>query len=760
MPDIDVDFCMRGRDRVIRYVAERYDGEGDEGRRVAQIITFGKLQARAVVRDVGRVLGMPYGEVDRLAKLIPETLGVTLDQALSQSAELRARVDSDGRVKQLFDFARRLEGLTRHASTHAAGVVIANQPLIELVPLYKDPRSGQVMTQWDMRCIEKVGLIKFDFLGLKTLTVIADAERQIRERRDSAFDIQRIPLDDPQTYDLLCRGDTEGVFQVESPGMTELTVKLKPRTFKELIPIVALYRPGPLGSGMVEDYINRKHGLTRVEYLLPELEELTAETLGVIVYQDQVLQIANRLAGYSLGEADLLRRAMGKKKPAEMEQQRERFIAGCNERQVDPKKAEQVFNLMAEFAGYGFAKSHATAYALITCQTAYLRANHPREFLAALLTNESSNHKKLARYIAHARERSISVLPPCVTESSRDFTVVEEGVRFGLAGVKNLGEGAIEAICEARSAEEGSFGGLFDFARRVDGRRVNRRALESLIKCGALDSLHANRAAAWSSLDTVLESGASAQRDREVGQESLFGPATREGAIEPPLRKVAEWTERERLAGEKEVLGFYVTGHPLDSVAQELARYAEVTATTVEGRDGREVRAGGLITGLRETRTRRGDLMSFGTLEDLEGGFDLVIFAEPYARLGRLLKEAVSGDGIGAPIPLIVCGTLEVGETPKLLVRDAFKLEEAEQRLSVQLRVRVRAEEATADRLTALRSVLESSPGDCSVFLHLAIPGESETILAVSDRQGVRPEPQLLRDVDALFGRPVAELSL
>ncbi len=760
MPDIDVDFCMRGRDQVIRYVAERYDGEGDDGKRVAQIITFGKLQARAAVRDVGRVLGMPYGEVDRLAKLIPETLGISLEQALAQSPELRARIDSDGRVKQLFEFARRLEGLTRHASTHAAGVVIANQPLIELVPLYRDPRSGDVITQWDMRCVEKVGLIKFDFLGLKTLTVIADAEREIRQRRDPDFDVERIPLDDSRTYELLSRGDTEGVFQVESSGMTELTVKLKPQSFKELIPIVALYRPGPLGSGMVEDYISRKHGLTRVEYLLPELEELTAETLGVIVYQDQVLHIANRLAGYSLGEADLLRRAMGKKNFSEMERQRERFIAGCKERDIDPKKAEEVFNLMAEFAGYGFAKSHATAYALITYQTAYLKANHPREYLAALLTNESGNHKKLARYIAHAREQSIPVLPPCVNQSSRDFTVVEEGVRFGLSGVKNVGEGAIEAICGARSSDEGAFKGLFDFSRRVDGRRVNRRALESLIKCGALDSLHPNRAAAWSSLDSLLESGASAQRDREVGQESLFAAATRETAADPPLREVPEWTERERLAGEKEVLGFYVTGHPLDAVAPALAHYTEVTASTLEGRDGREVRAGGLITALRETRTRRGDLMSFGTLEDLEGAFDLVIFAEPYARLSRLFKDAVSGDGAGAPIPLIVSGTLEVGETPKLLVRDAFKLEEAKERLSVHLRVRVSADEATPDRLTALRAVLASNPGDCSVFLHLAIPGESETVLALSNQRGVRPEPQLLSDLDALFGRPVTELSL
>jgi len=523
MPDIDVDFCVKGRDQVIRYVQEKYDDEGDDGRKVAQIITFGKLQAKAAIRDVGRVLGMPYGDVDRIAKLVPETLGISLGDAIEQSPELRARMDSDGQVAKLIETAQRLEGLTRHASTHAAGVVIGTRPLIETVPLYRDPRSGAVVTQFDMRCIEKLGLIKFDFLGLKTLTTIADAERQIRNTTNPDFRIDDISLEDPKAYDLLCDGNTEGVFQVESQGMTDLVVKLHPRSFKELIPIVALYRPGPLGSGMVEDYINRKNGLTKVEYLLPELEELTAETLGVIVYQDQVLQIANRLAGYSLGEADVLRRAMGKKKPAEMEKQRARFVDGAVERGIERHMAQEVFKLMAEFAGYGFAKSHSTAYALITYQTAYLKANHPREFIAALLTTESGNHDKLARYIGHCRQLGVSVLPPDVNESARDFTVVEEGVRFGLAGIKNVGGGAIDSILTAREGEDGPYRDLFDFAARIDGRRVNRRVVESLVKCGAFDSLHPDRSAVWSGLDVALEAGAAEQRDREIGQESLFG---------------------------------------------------------------------------------------------------------------------------------------------------------------------------------------------------------------------------------------------
>ena len=758
MPDIDVDFCIRGRDRVIDYVAKKYDDPGDDGRRVAQIITFGKLQARAAIRDVGRVLGMPYGDVDRIAKLVPETLGITLDDALAQSPELRARAEADGQVAKLLQVARRLEGLTRHASTHAAGVVIGSRPLIELVPLYRDPKSGDVVTQYDWKCIEKVGLIKFDFLGLKTLTVVHDAERLIRDGGHAGFAVDTIPLDDEATYELLARGDTDGVFQVESPGMTDLVVKLKPRAFKELIPLVALYRPGPLGSGMVDDFVSRRHGVTKVEYLVPELEELLAETLGVIVYQDQVLQIANRLAGFSLGEADLLRRAMGKKNPIEMEKQRERFVSGCRERKIPEKKAEEIFRLMAEFAGYGFPKAHSTAYALITYQTAYLKANHPREFLAALMSADTGNHEKLARYIAHAREQKIDVLPPDVNESARDFTVVPGGIRFGLAGVKNVGEGAIEAIVEVRG--EKPFRGLYDFALRSDSKRVNRRVVESLVKCGAFDSLHSNRAAVWAGIDRALELGSSVQRDRELGQGSLFGGAADAAPAEPALPDVAAWTDRERLGHEREVLGFYVTGHPLGAYAAQLQRYADTTGAATEGKVGREVRVGGLVTALRELRTRKGDLMAFGTLEDLEGAFDLTVFPEPFARLGSVLKSCIAEAEAGRPVPILVTGTLEAGDTPKLLVRDVITLAEAEEKLASKLRLRVLAAEATADRLTALRRVLKSHPGDCAVAVHVTIPGESETVLELGEDDGVRPVADLLRDVDALFGRPVAEVSL
>jgi DNA polymerase-3 subunit alpha len=626
------------------------------------------------------------------------------------------------------------------------------------VPLYRDPKSGDVMTQYDYKCVEKVGLIKFDFLGLKTLTVVHDAERLIREGGRPDFSVETIPLDDAPTYELLARGDTDGVFQVESSGMTDLVLKLKPQRFKELIPLVALYRPGPLGSGMVDDFVSRRHGLTKVEYLVPELKQVLAETLGVIVYQDQVLQIANRLAGFSLGEADLLRRAMGKKNSLEMEQQRERFVSGCREQKIPEKKAEEIFRLMAEFAGYGFPKAHATAYALITYQTAYLKANHPREFLAALMSADTGNHDKLARYVAHAREQKIDVLPPDVNESSRDFTVVVGGIRFGLAGVKNVGEGAIEAIVEVR--REQRFESLFDFASRIDAKRVNRRVVESLAKCGAFDSLHPSRAAVWAALEGALDAGASAQRDRERGQGSLFGGAATAVSSEPALPAVAPWTDRERLVHEREVLGFYVTGHPLGAFAAQLRRFADTTGATTEGKDGREVRVGGLVTALRELRTRKGDLMAFGTLEDLEGAFDLTIFPEPYARLGPILKTCVANAETGDPTPILVTGGLEAGDTPKLLVRDVITLAQAEEKLASKLRLRVMASEATRDRLTALRGVLEGYPGECSVTLHLTIPGESETVLALCAPGGVRPVADLLRDLDALFGRPVTDLSL
>jgi DNA polymerase-3 subunit alpha len=773
MPDIDVDFCMRGREQVIRYVADKYDGavpEGDslEGRydqmKVAQIVTFGTLQAKAAIRDVGRVLGMSYGEVDRIAKLVPEVLGIKIEDAIAQSPELRTAMDTDGQVKRLLATARKLEGITRHASKHAAGVVVGTRPLIEMVPLYKDPKSGDVMTQYNMNCVEQIGLIKFDFLGLKTLTLMADAERMIRRKPGfEDFDVNAIPIDDPSTYDLLCRGDTAGVFQVESSGMTDLVLKLKPTNFREIIPLVALFRPGPLQSGMVDDYVARKRGTTKIEYLHPTIADLTEETLGVIVYQDQVLQIAQKMAGYSLGEADLLRRAMGKKKAQVMQEQRERFVSGSVENGIEGREAGRVFDLIVEFAGYGFPKAHSTAYAYVTYQTAYLKSNHPSEFLASVLTIESANHDRLSRYIAHVREKGIEILPPDVNESDQDFGVVGGAIRFGFAGIKNVGAGAIQVILEARRSG-GPFKSLFDFADRVDARKVNRRVVEALVQCGAFDSLHAARASVWASIDGALERAASMQRDRAVGQESLFGGLADGGGLDvPKLVETADWGERERLGFEKELLGFYVTGHPLSSVAPLLARFTDTTALDVAGKANREIRVGGLLTTLREAPTKRGRRMGFGTLEDLEGSFELVIFSAPFemhVALLRLARDEIGADGQRGPIPLIVHGTLEGEDPPKIIVRDVTRLDQAEQKLSASLRVRVKSPDVTRDRLIALKRLLGSHLGDCGVYLHITIPGESETVLGVGGIRGVTPSSELCREVDRLFGRRVTERAL
>ena len=636
MPDIDVDFCMRGREQVIRYVAEKYDGEVPEwdpesGRneldgkydamKVAQIVTFGTLQAKAAIRDVGRVLGMSFGDVDRIAKLIPDVLGISLTDSIAQSPELRALMDSDGQVRRLIETATNLEGLTRHASKHAAGVVIGTQPLIDMVPLYKDPKSGDVMTQYNMVCVEQVGLIKFDFLGLKTLTLMADAERMIRRKSGHEdFDVNAIPMDDEETYDMLCRGDTEGVFQVESSGMTDLVLKLKPRTFREIIPLVALYRPGPLQSGMVDDYVGRKSGTTRVEYLHPTIVDLTEETLGVIVYQDQVLQIAQKMAGYSLGEADLLRRAMGKKKPEVMQEQRKRFVDGSIENGIDGAEAGHVFDLIVEFAGYGFPKAHSTAYAYITYQTAYLKANHPAEYLASVLTIESVNHDRLSRYIAHVREKGIDILPPDVNESDKDFGVVDGAIRFGFSGIKNVGAGAIDAILAARE-EDGPFESLFDFRRprrREEGQSTRRRSAREM-RCLRVDA---------------RESFVRLGIDRQCARAGRVPTARPRGRAGEPFRRARRGRRHRRgQARQRGRLGRARAAEPREGTARLLrdrssARQRRTDSRPIHRHHGARDRgqavlarsgSGGLLTGLRETRTKRGQRMGFGQLEDLDG---------------------------------------------------------------------------------------------------------------------------------------------
>ncbi len=749
MPDIDMDFCMNRRSEVVRYVEQKYNGAGPDERRVAGIVTFGTMQPKAAIRDVGRVLGVPYADVDRVAKLVPATLGITLDEALQSSREMRELVERDPKTKEMVELARALEGQIRNPGKHAAGIVISRRPLLEVAPLYRDPRTGDVLTQFDYRAAERTGLVKFDLLGLKTLTILHDAVRRIRASIDAGFSLEAAALDDAPSFDLLCAGDTEAVFQVgQSGGMTDLVMKTRPRHFRDLIPLVALYRPGPLQSGMVDDYVNRRSGRTRVEYLLPALEEALAETYGVIVYQDQVLQIANRLASFTLGEGDLLRRAMGKKIPEEMEAQRARFIAGC-ERNGHPRgKAEQLFEIIAQFAGYGFPKAHAAAYAVITFQTAYLKAHHPGQFLAATMTAEWREHDKLQRYIRDAGSRGIRMQPPCVNASAADFDVDPDGkaIRFGLAGIKNVGEGAVEAIVEAR-AQGGPFESLRDFCARVDARRVNRRVVESLVRCGAFDFAGRTRAELWEGLDAAFERGAALARDRAAGQASLFGGATSE--LERLPREVPEWPSAQRLAGEKEMLGFYVTGHPLQAHADALERFAETSIAELgERHKGRTVRLVGILSELVTRKTRGGNLMAKALLEDLTGTLEVVIFPAVFDKFAELLR---TGE------PLLVRGQVQLEtERPELQLDDAVPLAQAWSAAVRQLRLRIRAPLLDRERLQGLRRLLDLAPGSVPVSLCVELAEGAEARLDLV-RHRVAVTQSWVAEIEALFGARVVE---
>ncbi|HQG13398.1 MAG TPA: DNA polymerase III subunit alpha [bacterium] len=744
MPDVDIDFCMRRRDEVISYVSKKYGN-------VSQIITFGTMKARAVVRDVGRVMGIPYGDVDRIAKLIPATLGMTLADAIKIEPKLKEIAKKQDEIARLLEVAKVLEGFPRHASTHAAGVVISDRPLSELVPLYKGQKD-EIVTKFDMKCVEKVGLIKFDFLGLKTLTVIDDCVKLIEKGSGEKIDIESISLNDPLVYKKLSQGDTAGIFQLESSGMTDLVMKLKPGAFSEIVALVALFRPGPLGSGMVDDFINRKHGRTPIKYELPQLEEILKETYGVIVYQEQVMRIANVLANYSLGEADLLRRAMGKKKPEEMAKQHERFVKGALENKVPEAKAERLFELMAKFAEYGFNKSHSAAYALVAYQTAYLKFHHPTEFMAALLTAEKDNTDKVLFYINDCKTAGIRMLPPDVNESMMDFSVVGDGtIRFGLGAVKNVGEGAIENIVSARN-DGGVFRTLFDFCDRIDSRRVNKRVIESLIKCGAFDFTKAPRAALLASLDTAMEMAASRQRDRISGQARLFDLlGSSDGfSSDPKLPDVSEWGERQLLAYEKESLGFYITGHPLAQYEELLSQYANTdTVELASCNDKQEVKLGGVVSKLREITTKQGNRMGFATIEDLKGSAEAVIFSDLYADVHLLIKSDQ---------PVFVMGTADVdSENVKIIATQIMPIDEVSEKMTKSVHFFLSQPEVAPQHLAQLKNVLSRYPGQCPGFVHLVVPSKTETILALPDDLKLTPSPQLVTAVNKLFGRNVTK---
>jgi DNA polymerase III subunit alpha len=744
LPDIDIDFCQERRDEVIEYVTQKYGKEN-----VAQIITFGTMMAKAVIRDVGRTLDIPYGEVDRIAKLVPNRLNITLADALKEEPKLREIEQQGGQMTRLMSTAQALEGLVRHASTHAAGVVISPEPLTEYLPLYKG-NKGEVVTQYAMEDIEQLGLLKMDFLGLRTLTVLHNTLRLIGDSYQTELTLEDIPLEDTKTYQLLSDARTFGVFQLESQGLRDILRKLKPTVFEDLIALVALYRPGPLGSGMIDDFIQRKHGKAKVEYLLPELEPILKETYGIIVYQEQVMQIASTIAGFSLGLADLLRRAMGKKKPEVMAEQREIFLKGALEHGFDQKKAEELFDLMAYFAGYGFNKSHSAAYALIAYWTAFLKAHYPRAYMAALLTSEVQNTDKVIRYINESREMGISILSPDVNDSYRDFRVVGEHIRFGLAAVKNVGDNAIEAIITARE-EDGTFSSLFEFCQRVNLKVMNRRVIESLIKCGAFDTTGETRAQMMASLDDCLEAGQKRQRDREDGQISMFDGIEETIQPLPRLRSasVPEWEESQLLAAEKEVIGFYITGHPLTRYERQLRLYALANTQTLgEFQDGDKVSVGGMVFKTRLQTTRKGDRMAFVTLEDVQGQVDVIIFPEVYKEFGAALEMTDQ--------PVLVRGIVDWGDdNPKIIADRIVPLAEAAERLSPQVHINLHTLGLTRDILGQLKGVLQAAPGGSPVYLHLLFPNEREVVLLSEERLQVAPSEVLVQNIESLFGQEV-----
>jgi DNA polymerase-3 subunit alpha len=783
MPDFDIDFCQEKRGEVINYVTDKYGKDN-----VGQIITFGSLKAKSVIRDVCRVKGLPYADGDRIAKLVPEVLNITLKEAIEQEPRLRALMDENQTYREVIEIALRLEGLHRQAGMHAAGVVIAEEPLWNYVPLYRG-QNGELVTQFAKDEVEKAGLVKFDFLGLKTLTVIANAVKMINRSLPPAeqVEIARIPVDDRKTYELITRGETAGVFQMESSGFTEMVKKLKPSCFEDIIAAGALYRPGPLDAGMVDRFIDRKHGREKVAYPHPSLEAILKETYGVIVYQEQVMQISQVLSGYSLGRADLLRRAMGKKKADVMAKERSGFLEGAVKNNVAEAVASEIFDTMEKFAEYGFNKSHSAAYGLVTIQTAWLKAHYPSEFMAALLSSERDNTDKVVLHIAEAREMGIRVLQPDINESELDFNVPldavatpaapgrkkqEKPVRFGLGAIKGVGQAAVEAILPARveNGKHKPFLGLFDFCQRVDLKRVNKKVIEALICAGAFDFTRKPRRALIEALDGAVERGQSSQRDKASGQSSLFGllgggPKGAPSQVSEDVPGVEEWQERERLKREKQALGFYITGHPLDRYADDLAQKRWTTHNVIGLREARpfdKVQVAGIVYGWRERPTRTGKRLGFVTLEDFSGTIECVAYDEAVAKFSELLtgddpllikgrvrlNERMGGGGAGGGGEE---GGGEVKATPELQIEDVQLLARVRAERATRVEIRVDAETCDEDRLKRLATLLKVNPGNCAPYLFISVPGQAETRLALKNGK-IAPGDELLSNIDRLFG--------
>jgi DNA polymerase-3 subunit alpha len=756
MPDIDVDFCMNRRGDVIDYVTRKYGRD-----QVAQIITFNRMAAKAAIKDCGRALDMPYGDVDRVAKLVPATVGMTLDTALEEVEELKKAYDTDPQVRELIDTAKKLEGLARGSGVHASAVVIAPQALTELVPLVKT-KNDEIVTAYDMKSVEKMGLLKMDFLGLTTLTVIDDCLKLIEKNRGEKVDIETIPLDDKETFEKVFQNAlTSGVFQFESNGMRDMLRRYKPDKLTDLTALTALFRPGPIQGGMTDDFIERKWGRRKVEYMLPEMEGVLKETLGVIVYQEQVMQIANVLASYSLGEADLLRRAMGKKKPEEMAKQRDRFMSGAEALGHPKAKAGEVFDQMEKFAGYGFNKSHSAAYGLVSYQTGYLKTHYPVEFMAALLTSETSKPENVVKYIHECKEMGIAVEPPDVQVSGAQFTPNGDVIRFGLAGVKNVGGNAIESIIKAREEVGGRFSSIWEFCDKVDLRVMNKRVLESLIKAGALDSL-GKRGPLMAAADKAMEQAQKLQKDAEQGQAGLFGlfdDAPTAGKSNDDLPHVPDWEDRERLTNEKEVLGFFVSGHPLDRYAEKLHNLANVITTAEalerkppERRWGQqmdpadELLVAGIIQGLRVQKSKKDQKQyAMASLEDTSGKIDLICFSREYDRLAERLR-------IEAPV--LVRGVLmgDGESAPKISISSIQALEDVEVKLPMGVRIRINLDHASEEMFAGLKSAAEAAPGPGKLMLHLEKKDEYAVILE-PEQMSVAADRGWVERVEQLVGR-------
>ncbi|HEY6362504.1 MAG TPA: DNA polymerase III subunit alpha [Vicinamibacterales bacterium] len=790
LPDIDVDFCERRRGEVIDYVTRKYGREN-----VAQIITFGTMKAKAVVRDVGRALDMPYADVNNIAKQIPPALDMTLDKALAENPVLKDMAAKDSRVKEVLDIGRRLEGMSRHASVHAAGVVIAPGPIVDYAPLYRGQRD-EITTQWNMKEVERVGLLKMDFLGLSTLTLIQDCLAEIKRTEAIDLDIDHVPLDDPKTYRVFGEGAAYGIFQFESSGMRDLLRRAKPESLEDLIALNALYRPGPLRSGMVDDWVARKQGKTEVKYELPQLEPILSETYGVIAYQEQVMRIAQALAGFTMGQADVLRKAMGKKDPKVMAKQREAFVDGAKKNGINEKKATKIFDLIEYFAGYGFPKAHSTAYAFLAYQTAYLKANYPWHFAAALLTIEAQNTDKLAMYLGECRDRGIPVLPPDINESQLGFSVEPaRGVRFGLTALKGLGEGAIRAILDARTHLGGRITSLHALCEILDMRLVNRRVFEALVKSGACDSLvqrsaeisqlARSRARLFAAIEGACEHGTRTQRDKDLGQTDLFGGGDDDGPrVTVPLPDVAAWSETELLNHERDTLGLFLTGHPIDRWASDLrdygassiadlglkkepetgddataeeevagaggpvdARFAREGGSRPESGSGRvteEISMGGIVSGLRPLKTRKGDRMCVFTLEDKDGGLEVIVFPDAFKQSGHL---AENGNIV------VVKGRFERDdESARLVASEIIPIGLVREKLTKAVAIRLTTpphDRATFERLW---DVCAQHKGDRRVAF--VIEERDRKVRVTADLSGirVRPSERLVSDVEEICG--------